>query len=71
MADLLAATSDRTTVIVTHRLMGLDGVDEVLVLAAGAVLERGTPAVLRTSGGWYAQRLAREEEQARLDKAGP
>ena len=71
MADLLAATSDRTTVIVTHRLMGLDGVDEVLVLDAGAVLERGTPGVLRSSGGWYAQRLAREEEQAQLDKAGP
>ncbi|MEI7778599.1 MAG: thiol reductant ABC exporter subunit CydC [Actinomycetes bacterium] len=67
MADLLVATSGRTTVIVTHRLMGLGEVDEVLVLSEGKVLERGTPKDLRDSNGWYATRLAREEDQERLD----
>ncbi|MEU9129276.1 thiol reductant ABC exporter subunit CydD [Kitasatospora sp. NPDC048540] len=42
-ADLLAATAGRTTLLITHRLAGLDDttVDEVLVLADGAVVERG------------------------------
>ncbi|MGW4812764.1 thiol reductant ABC exporter subunit CydD [Kitasatospora cineracea] len=42
-ADLLAATADRATLLITHRLAGLDddSVDEVLVLDAGRVAERG------------------------------
>ncbi|MFG2919657.1 thiol reductant ABC exporter subunit CydD [Kitasatospora sp. NPDC048298] len=42
-ADLLAATEGRTTVLITHRLAGLDDatVDEVLVLDGGRVAERG------------------------------
>ncbi|MER6360186.1 thiol reductant ABC exporter subunit CydD [Kitasatospora sp. NPDC001527] len=42
-ADLLTATAGRTTVLITHRLAGLDDttVDEVLVLDAGRVVERG------------------------------
>ncbi|ROR43123.1 ATP-binding cassette subfamily C protein CydCD [Kitasatospora cineracea] len=41
--DLLAATADRATLLITHRLAGLDddSVDEVLVLDAGRVVERG------------------------------
>ncbi|AZM54282.1 ABC transporter [Streptomyces sp. WAC 01529] len=41
-ADLLAATEGRTTLLITHRLAGLDAVDEVLVLDAGRVAQRGT-----------------------------
>ncbi len=42
-ADLLAATVGRSTVLITHRLAGLDDgtVDEVLVLDGGRVVERG------------------------------
>ncbi|MFJ8431705.1 thiol reductant ABC exporter subunit CydD [Kitasatospora sp. NPDC094019] len=42
-ADLLAATTGRSTVLITHRLAGLDDgtVDEVLVLDGGRVVERG------------------------------
>ncbi|MFE4977636.1 thiol reductant ABC exporter subunit CydD [Kitasatospora sp. NPDC056651] len=42
-ADLLTATEGRTTVLITHRLAGLDDdtVDEVLVLDGGRVAERG------------------------------
>ncbi|MFJ9951498.1 thiol reductant ABC exporter subunit CydD [Kitasatospora sp. NPDC091207] len=47
-ADLLAATVGRTTVLITHRLAGLDDttVDEVLVLDGGRVVERGTWSAL-------------------------
>ncbi|MER5638440.1 thiol reductant ABC exporter subunit CydD [Kitasatospora sp. NPDC002227] len=43
-ADLLAATEGRTTLLITHRLAGLDDstVDEVLVLDHGRVAERGS-----------------------------
>ncbi|HEU0041338.1 MAG TPA: ABC transporter ATP-binding protein, partial [Jiangellaceae bacterium] len=39
--DLLASTRGRSTVLVTHRLDGLDEVDEIVVLDAGQVLQRG------------------------------
>lgn len=45
-ADLLAATEGRTTLLITHRLAGLDAVDEVVVLDAGRVVQRGRYAEL-------------------------
>ncbi|MFG2963669.1 thiol reductant ABC exporter subunit CydD [Streptomyces sp. NPDC048288] len=50
-ADLLAATEGRTTVLVTHRLAGLEAVDEVLVLDAGRVVQRGPYAELAAEAG--------------------
>ncbi|MFE5186640.1 thiol reductant ABC exporter subunit CydD [Streptomyces sp. NPDC056628] len=50
-ADLLAATQDRTTVLITHRLAGLDAVDEVVVLDAGRVVQRGPYAELAAVDG--------------------
>ncbi|MFE9661633.1 thiol reductant ABC exporter subunit CydD [Streptomyces sp. NPDC005955] len=40
-SDLLAATAGSTTLLITHRLAGLDAVDEVVVLDAGRVVQRG------------------------------
>ncbi|MFD9444536.1 thiol reductant ABC exporter subunit CydD [Streptomyces sp. NPDC060006] len=40
-ADLLAATAGRTTLMITHRLAGLEAADEVIVLAEGRVVQRG------------------------------
>ncbi|MFJ7267181.1 thiol reductant ABC exporter subunit CydD [Streptomyces sp. NPDC099050] len=61
-ADLLAATEGRTTVLITHRLAGLDEVDEVLVLDAGAVIQRGTYAELAATPGPLRALLERERE---------
>jgi ABC-type multidrug transport system fused ATPase/permease subunit len=52
--DLLAATKGRTVLLVTHRLLGLDAVDEVVVLVGGQVRERGTHDALLAAGGTYA-----------------
>ncbi|EPH40432.1 thiol reductant ABC exporter subunit CydD [Streptomyces aurantiacus] len=61
-ADLLAATEGRTTVLITHRLAGLDKVDEVLVLDEGRVAQRGTYAELVAVDGPL--RRMRERESA-------
>ncbi len=53
-ADLLALTEGRSTLLITHRLAGLDQVDEILVLHEGHVVERGTHRDLVSAGGSYA-----------------
>jgi thiol reductant ABC exporter CydC subunit len=53
--DLLTATADRTTLLITHDLDGLDELDEIVVLAGGKVTERGTHAQLLRAGGGYKQ----------------
>jgi thiol reductant ABC exporter CydC subunit len=53
LADLLAVTRERATLLITHRLAGLEEVDEVLVLDHGRVIERGTHAQLLTLDGRY------------------
>ncbi|MFD0660312.1 thiol reductant ABC exporter subunit CydC [Thermocatellispora tengchongensis] len=53
MADLLDATHGRTTLLVTHRLHGLDQVDEILVLEQGRITQRGTHAALLAAPGYY------------------
>ncbi|MGW4074765.1 thiol reductant ABC exporter subunit CydD [Streptomyces asiaticus] len=59
-ADLLSATQGRTTVLITHRLAGLDAVDEVIVLDGGRAVQRGTYAELASIAGPFRRMLERE-----------
>ncbi|HYN94303.1 MAG TPA: ATP-binding cassette domain-containing protein, partial [Pilimelia sp.] len=60
-AVLAGAGPRRAVVLVTHRLRGLAGVDEVVVLDGGRVVARGRPDVLAAEPGWYRdQALAQE-----------
>ncbi|GGY02590.1 thiol reductant ABC exporter subunit CydD [Streptomyces anandii] len=61
-ADLLAATEGRTTLLITHRLAGLEAVDEVLVLDAGRVVQRGPYAELAAVPGPLREMIERESE---------
>ncbi|MBH1933241.1 thiol reductant ABC exporter subunit CydD [Streptomyces sp. AV19] len=63
-ADLLAATEGRTTVLITHRLAGLEAVDEVIVLDGGRVVERGTYGELAAADGTFRSMLERERAEA-------
>jgi ATP-binding cassette subfamily C protein CydCD len=60
-ADLLAATEGRTTLLITHRLAGLEAVDEVVVLDAGRVVQRGSYAELAAVEGPLREMVEREE----------
>ena len=58
--DLLANGGARATLLITHRVAGLEELDEVLVLEQGRVVEAGTHAQLLALGGRYAARWTRE-----------
>ncbi|MFR0358705.1 thiol reductant ABC exporter subunit CydD [Streptomyces sediminimaris] len=65
-ADLLAATEGRTTLLITHRLAGLEAVDEVVVLDEGRVVQRGTYAELAAVPGPLRRMVEREAEAESL-----
>ncbi|WP_184931138.1 thiol reductant ABC exporter subunit CydD [Streptomyces nymphaeiformis] len=58
--DLLRATEGRTTVLITHRLHGLDAVDEVVVLDGGRTVQRGPYAELAAVDGPLRRMLEQE-----------
>jgi ABC-type multidrug transport system fused ATPase/permease subunit len=59
-ADLLDVTQGQSTLLISHRLAGMDELDEVVVLSAGRVVERGTHAELVDLNGAYAREWRRE-----------
>lgn len=65
-ADLLAATEGRTTLLITHRLAGLEAVDEVVVLDEGRVVQRGPYAELAVVDGPLRGMAEREAESELL-----
>jgi ABC-type multidrug transport system fused ATPase/permease subunit len=53
LSTLYAAMEGRTVLAITHRLVGLEAMDEILVLRQGKIVERGTHAELLKLGGLY------------------
>ncbi|GAB4477073.1 MAG: thiol reductant ABC exporter subunit CydC [Anaerolineae bacterium] len=62
LASLEAAIQGRTTLIITHRLVGLETFDKVIVLYAGHVVETGTPADLMRRDGLFRRMLALQRD---------
>ncbi|MES9520135.1 thiol reductant ABC exporter subunit CydD [Streptomyces capoamus] len=69
-ADLPAATEGRTTLLITHRMAGLEAVDEVIVLDAGRVVQRGPYQRLITEDGPLREMARREAEAEALLTVG-
>ncbi|MDR3497268.1 MAG: ABC transporter ATP-binding protein/permease [Ancalomicrobiaceae bacterium] len=53
-------SKNRTTLVIAHRLSTVVAADEILVLEAGSVVERGTHDALLDAGGLYASMWARQ-----------
>ena len=63
---LEAAASGRTTIAIAHRLSTISGADEILVVDAGRIVERGTHEELLALNGLYSKLAA---EQLSEDEA--
>jgi ABC-type transport system involved in Fe-S cluster assembly fused permease/ATPase subunit len=62
--------AQRTSLVVTHRLVGLEAADEILVLRAGRVIERGRHADLVEMGGLYRRMWELQNQVLALDAPG-
>jgi ATP-binding cassette, subfamily C, bacterial CydC len=54
-AAIQTAAGGRSLIWISHDLAALEGMDEIIVLQDGRVIERGSPTQLKASGGWYAR----------------
>ena len=61
-ASLAEVSTDRTTLIIAHRLSTVVDVDEILVLDGGLIVERGSHPRLLAEGGVYAEMWTRQQE---------
>jgi ATP-binding cassette subfamily B protein len=60
---LQAIERGRTTIVIAHRLSTVVHADEIVVLEAGAVVERGAHAALLRKGGLYAEMWNRQAQE--------
>ncbi|MDJ0384748.1 thiol reductant ABC exporter subunit CydC [Streptomyces sp. G-G2] len=70
LAAALDGRPDQAVLLISHRTIGLDAVDEVVVLDEGRVIQRGTHAELLAAPGHYrerhrAERAAEDAEAVR------
>ncbi len=66
MAELRGLMAGRTTLLITHRLVGLDEMDEIVVLQHGQVAERGRHADLLQRAGLYRRMWSTQREMLGL-----
>jgi ABC-type transport system involved in Fe-S cluster assembly fused permease/ATPase subunit len=70
-AELDRIQQGRTTLVIAHRLSTIMNADQVLVMDAGTLIERGTHAELLAAGGHYAQMWKLQQREAAQAEAAP
>jgi ATP-binding cassette subfamily B protein len=66
-ASLAEVAAGHTVLMIAHRLSTVVDADQILVLEAGRIVERGNHRELLARGGVYAAMWARQQEAARLE----
>jgi ATP-binding cassette subfamily B protein len=66
-AELALIARDRTTLTIAHRLSTIVDADEILVLDAGRIVERGRHGDLVAAGGAYARMWRLQQDEARVE----
>jgi ATP-binding cassette, subfamily B, heavy metal transporter len=61
-ASLREVSKNRTTLVIAHRLSTIVDADEILVLKAGQIIERGTHSALLEKAGEYAAMWQKQQE---------
>ena len=69
--SLDTAARGRTTLVIAHRLSTIMNADQILVMAAGRIVERGTHLELLARAGVYAQMWALQQTEEPFDSATP
>ncbi len=69
-ASLAEVAAGHTVLMIAHRLSTVVDADQILVLEAGHIVERGNHHELLAHGGVYAAMWARQQEAARLESQG-
>jgi ATP-binding cassette subfamily B protein len=64
--SLREVSRDRTTLVIAHRLSTVVDADEIIVLEAGQIVERGRHGELLEADGTYAAMWRRQQEAAHL-----
>ncbi|HXG99527.1 MAG TPA: ABC transporter ATP-binding protein/permease [Sphingomicrobium sp.] len=67
-ATLDGVVRNRTTIVIAHRLSTIVGADQIVVLDAGEVAERGTHSELLAKGGLYAELWRRQAAERELEE---
>jgi ATP-binding cassette subfamily B protein len=69
-AELRRIARDRTTLTIAHRLSTIVDADEILVLEAGRIVERGTHGALLARAGVYARMWQLQQTESPESSAG-
>ncbi|MDN3922251.1 ABC transporter ATP-binding protein [Roseateles violae] len=67
LRELRAARTERSVIIVSHRLSAVMDADHIAVLRGGRIAEQGRHEELLAAGGWYASQWRYQQLEASID----
>lgn len=65
----LSAAGAKTRIVAGHRVSAVQDADEILVLDAGRIVERGRHQTLLSAGGLYARLFERQQTETEIERA--